>query len=282
MLRKFSKRFASASLALFAAGLLLTVAHGAQRTRNRPSRRQTNPVRTQPPVPVPSPSARATGAQTSSDPTLISSAEDDQDAASRTTTTRRPASRTRRNNADAEEQENLRRTVNRLSGQVTRLSEDLGQLKESQRTLVDLERLSRAEQRAEGFRAQLRDVLEKELNLQARLEQIEYDVQPENVQRRSLSVGTLRPDDLRAEMTRQLENERRRVQTQLDMLATSRVRLEAAVAVADTEVEKLRARLNESDTQEILNRRNANNTEAEPTDDEAEATTTAPPIQPTR
>lgn len=211
-----------------------------QPQRRRPSRRTTAPVRPQPAVPVPSPlptpSART---QNPSDPTLISTADDQ--------TTEQPArrtGRTRRSSSDTEaENETMRRTVNQLSTQVTKLSEDLGQLKDQQRTLVDLERLTRAEQRAEGFRAQLRDVLEKEMALQARMEQLDYELLPDNIQRRAAMTGTFRPDELREQIRRQLESEKRRVQQQLDLLTTSRTRLEAAIVNSDSEVERLRARV---------------------------------------
>ena len=44
---------------------------------------------------------------------------------------------------------------------------------------------------------------------------------------------------------RQLENEKGRLQAQLSILESSRVRLEQAIATADSEVDLLRARLNQ-------------------------------------
>lgn len=240
------------------ATLLVIVVFGAsdiqsQQTRNRPSRRATNPVRRTTTPPSPPSTSPTPATRTPTDATIISTADqqptpDDTGAAEprRTTTPRR---RTRAQVVqDAEdEQQQLRRTVNRLSDQVTRLSEDLSSMKEQQRTLVDLERLSRAEQRAEGFRTQLREVSEKELGLEARLEQIEYEIQPDAIERRTALIGSLRPAELREQVRRQLESERNRVQQQLNLLRTSRSRLEAAVSTADLEVERLRARLDEAD-----------------------------------
>jgi chromosome segregation ATPase len=141
----------------------------------------------------------------------------------------------------------MRRTVNRLSKQVDQLSTKLSQIEGQQRALVDLERLSRAEQRAEAFRAQLRDVYAKEAELQARLEQIEYDIKPESIERSTAFYGTTRPDEARETRRRQLESERTRLQSQLNLMTTSRTRLESAIALADTEVERLRARLDAAD-----------------------------------
>ena len=231
----------SALTALVAAFLLLGGAQ-AQQERNRPSRRTTNPTRPQAPVPVPTPAPAA-------DVTLVRGADDPQAEEGRRTT-RRPGRTTRRRAAEEEaepEPEAVRRTVDDLSSQVNTLSRDVNELKGQQRALISLERLSRAEQRAENFRAQLRDVTEKELNLQGRIEQLDYELQPENIQRRAAMTGTLRPDELRAQIQRQLEGERRRLQQQAEMLNTSRVRLESAIATADLEVERLKAQLDEDE-----------------------------------
>ena len=48
--------------------------------------------------------------------------------------------------------------IRELTGQVDKLTNKISQMEESQRTLVDLERLSRAEQRSAELWKQLRDV----------------------------------------------------------------------------------------------------------------------------
>jgi hypothetical protein len=229
-------------LTLLALVLLYLPESRAQQDRNRPSRRITNPARTQPAVPVPTPAP--------TDAVVVSSADDQSDEERvRPRPTPRRTSRTRRQSDAENENENLRRTVNSLSTQVREIAEDLNELKGQQKTLVDLERLTRAEQRAENFRQQLREVLEKELNLQGRSEQIDYELEPEQIDRRAGMVGTLNPATLREQIRRQLESEKRRVQQQLELLTTSRIRLEGAIISADAEVEKLRARLDEDERQ---------------------------------
>lgn len=141
------------------------------------------------------------------------------------------------------EQEALRRSIGELAGQVTKLTEKLNQMEEQQRSLVDIERLSRAEQRAEGFRAQLRDVQEKETDLQAQLDQLEYALQPENIERAVAMYGTTHPEQAREQRRKQLENQRAKVRDQFNQMEQSRVKLEAAIATADTEVETLRQRM---------------------------------------
>jgi chromosome segregation ATPase len=154
-------------------------------------------------------------------------------------------------------------------------------MEEQQRTLVDMERLSRAETRAENMRAQLRDVQAKEADLQARLEQVEYDLKPENIERATQTFGSTRPEEVRAARQRQLENERTRIQSQLQLMAQSRARLETAIANADAEADAIRARMEQNGTAPKTDTGDTTSTttpnEAPPT---TTTTTTPPPDQP--
>ncbi len=104
-----------------------------RRRRNRPSRRATNPVRRQQTVPLPAPLSAA-GAQNASDPTVVSTAEEngfDGEAL-----TNQSSNRTRRaGRAGENDPVTLRRTVNQMSAQITRLSDDLSRMKDEQRTM---------------------------------------------------------------------------------------------------------------------------------------------------
>ena len=249
-------RMTTVLMVLLSAAFVCLPEAQSQRRNNsrRPSRRATNPVRPAS-VPVPTPLPQATPAA-SSEPRLVSSAEDvpAQEDNERQPTRRTSSGRTRRNTSaePAEtEEELLRRTVNKLNEQVTRLSQDMTEMKGEQRTLVDLERLTRAETRAEGLRAQLRDVTDKEFTLQERAAQIEDELEPSAIERRAALTGSLRPADVRDQIRRTLEREKERVRTQLEMLANSRVRLESAIASADLEVEKIKERLDAADRQQI-------------------------------
>ncbi len=215
--------------------------------RRRPSRRVTNPIRRRAPVPAPTPDQTQTD-NVAGDPTLVSSAEDQAAEASRATT---PA-RNRRNSRSVDtDQERTRRTIETLSEQVNKLSDQLSRVRSDQAAMVELERLTRAEQRAEALRTQLRDVLDKEATLQARSEQIDFDLRPESLQQRTALVGTLNADAVRNQARQQLENEQRRVRAQLDVLSASRVRLDTSIATADAETERLRARLDADTRQQI-------------------------------
>ena len=155
----------------------------------------------------------------------------------------------------SEDPEEMRKTIRSLSTQVDKLNDKLGQMEQSQRSLLDLERLSRAEQRATSLRAELRDVQQKESDLQARLEDLDYALRPENIERAVAGYGSTRPEEIRAQRKRQLETERERVTKQLDQLATSHARIDEAIAASDVEIERLRKRLDEVDKTEIQNQK---------------------------
>jgi DNA repair exonuclease SbcCD ATPase subunit len=134
-------------------------------------------------------------------------------------------------------------TINNLSNQVNRLNDKLTQMQEDDRYQLDMERLTRAEQRAEQLRMQLVDVQSKIADLESQLEQIEYALKPENIDRATQGYGTVHPEDAREARRKQLESQKSRAMAQLKILQTSQSRLEVSVANADQEVDTLRAKL---------------------------------------
>ena len=164
-----------------------------------------------------------------------------------------------------EDPEAMKKSIRTLSSQVDRLSEKIGQMEVSQRSLVDLERLSRAEQRSAQLRGELHDTLSKESDLQARAEDLDYALKPENIERATAIYGSTHPEELREQRRRQLASERERVQKQLDQLAANRARLEQAIAASDVEVERLRKRLDAADAAALQNAKtNGSSSEASP------------------
>ncbi len=139
----------------------------------------------------------------------------------------------------------MQQTITTLSNTVNRLNDRLTAMQEDDRYLLDMERLTRAEQRAESLRAQFIDVQSKMADLSAKLEQVEYYLKPENIDKATQGLGSTRPEDARDARRRQLENEKGRLQAQLAILETSRKRLELAISTADSEVDLLRDRLNQ-------------------------------------
>lgn len=249
MRSQFARRIIFALVILLTVGLCFGEA-SAQRRRSKRSRRVTNPVGT-----TTTPTAPVVPA-TQGEPKIISTAEQqttDQNNTSQSNASdisgqlqATPRRTNRRRAPDPEDEDSMRRTVNDLSSQVTKLTDKLTQMEQQQRTLVDLERLSRAEQRAEVMRTQMRDVQEKEANLTSRMEQIEFELRPENIDRSVATYGSTHPEEARDARRRALENEKSRTRSQLDLLATSRQRLDTAIVNADMEVDKLRKRIEDS------------------------------------
>lgn len=141
------------------------------------------------------------------------------------------------------EEEKTQQTINNLSNQVERLNNKLTQMQEDDRYQLDMERLTRAEQRAEQLRSQLMDVQGKIADFESKLEQIEWALRPENIENSTAGYGSTRPEAARDARKKALESERSRVQAQLKLAETSRSRLEGAVSNADSEVDSLRAKL---------------------------------------
>jgi predicted nucleic acid-binding Zn-ribbon protein len=147
----------------------------------------------------------------------------------------------------------MKKTIRTLSTQVDKLNDKLTQMEESQRSLVDLERLSRAEARSAALRTELRDVQTKEADLEARAEDVDYALKPENIERATAGYGTTHPEEVREQRRKQLESEKQRLRKQLDQLAISHARLDEAIATSDAESDRLREKLKAADEAAIQN-----------------------------
>jgi chromosome segregation ATPase len=149
--------------------------------------------------------------------------------------------------------EAMKKTIRTLSDQVDRLNNKLNSMEESQKSLVDLERLSRAEQRSAQFRSELLQVQAKKADLEGHLENVEYALKPENIERSIAGYGTTHPEDLREQRRRQLEGERDRGRKQLEQLTLNEDRLQQAIATSDAEVDRLQKKMDEADRVAIEN-----------------------------
>jgi hypothetical protein len=228
MSRKSIRRLVIAALAIFLIGLFLIDSSAQRRRRKRRARRPSAPRIMNPPIYQPATTddmnANANTSSSGEEPSSTPSPTPDPDA-----------------------------TIRMLSTQVDKLTNKINLMEESQRMLVDLERLSRAEQRSAALWKELRDVESQQADLQARADELEYASKPENIERSVAGYGTTRPEELREQRRRQLENEKLRVQKQLEQLAANHTRLEQAIAAADAEAERLRKRLDAEDQAAIEN-----------------------------
>jgi chromosome segregation ATPase len=229
------RRLATAALALLIiAGFLIVDSSAQKRKRRRSSRRPSAPRITNPEIYQP-PTNENTNSNTSNE--TGSSTEN--------ANTAQPQS--------DQDPESMKKTIRTLSNQVDKLNQKLNSMEESQRSLVDLERLSRAEQRSAQLRAELRDVQAKKADLEAHLEDVEYALKPENIERATQGYGTTRPEEVREQRRKQLESERERVKKLLEVLNGSETGLQQAIATSDAEVDRLQKKLDATDRAAIEN-----------------------------
>jgi len=219
--------------------MLFVVTVGAQQKR-RPSRRRTHPISV-----TPTPTLAPSAVSKNLDPSIVSTADDlaSQPSLTGGTSLNGGVKSTATGVVPGPQPDSMLTTVDRLSKQVTNLNEKLSAMEEAQRSLGNLERLSRAQQRSEDLRAQLRDVQSKQLDYQARMDQVDLDMRPENVDASIAGIGTTRPEEIRNQRRFLLQNEKKRVQAQLDLLDKSRLRLESAIETSELEIQKLRERI---------------------------------------
>src|SRR6266513_2875915 len=157
------------------------------------------------------------------------------------------------NSSQTEDSESMKRTIRTLSNQVDKLTDKLNDMQASQQSMVDLERLSRSEQRSAQLRTELSGVQAKKSELAAHLEDVEFALKPENIERATAGYGTTRPEEMREQRRKQLESERTRTQQQLDQLNASEARAQQAIATSDAEVDRLRKKLDATDRAAIDN-----------------------------
>lgn len=84
----------------------------------------------------------------------------------------------------------------------------------------------------EELRAELSNAHDRVADLKIRLEQLNFDLKPENIERHFNGFGSTRPEELRESRRRQLQTEKDRAVAQLEQLEASCTRLEAAINTA--------------------------------------------------
>lgn len=101
---------------------------------------------------------------------------------------------------------------------------------------------SDAAQKVDDLKLQLIDVKAMEEESKIRVEQLDEALKPENIARSLAGVGSTRPEDLREQRRRQLTIEKTKITSQLDTLSAQRMRLESAIATAETQAYQQSAR----------------------------------------
>ncbi len=111
---------------------------------------------------------------------------------------------------------------------------------EQKKLLLSLDILTKTEERAENLRKKLIELIEKETEVKNKLEAIEYNLRPNNIERSTAIYGSLRPEEIRDQRKANLETEKRNLEALLAQIQASRVNLEESVRKADLWVEKVR------------------------------------------
>ena len=83
------------------------------------------------------------------------------------------------------------------------------------------------------FNQQLIDLDSRETQLRTRLEDLDEQLKPENIAWAVAGIGSTRPEELREHLRKLLTIERVGIQTQLDLIAEDRARINAAIATAE-------------------------------------------------
>ena len=91
-----------------------------------------------------------------------------------------------------------------------------------------------AAEAAQQLRNQLSQLNDREAEIKIRLQELDYELKPENIERYFAGYGSLHPEELREARRKKLEIEKDRLLAQLTEIGQSRQQLEAAIVAADT------------------------------------------------
>lgn len=111
------------------------------------------------------------------------------------------------------------------------------------RLLLNLDILTRAEQRSESLRKQLFEMIEKENSVKSRLDQLEFESRPEVIERALQLNGSMKPEDVRDIRRKSLNAEKANLSSLLTEIQSTRANLNMTLLRAEQMVEKLRAKL---------------------------------------
>ena len=188
--------------------------------------------RTSTPIPAPSPTP------TTSEPLIISRADEFPDENSQAIP---PDPNAVRPGAEASSIGSLEDLGNRIKNlEAARNVRPVDPDEKQKRLLLNLDILTRAEQRAEGLRKQVFDMIEKENTVKTKIDSLEYGLRPEEIDRSTAFIGSLRPEEIRASRKKSMEAEKTNLQSLLTQIQRTRVTLEASLLRSEELVEKLR------------------------------------------
>ena len=152
--------------------------------------------------------------------------------------TDKAANKTTNTNASAARIKELNDRINKLEAAPKNEYDE-----KQKRMLLNLDILTRAEQRSESLRKQLFEMIEKESAVRTRLDQIDFDSRPEMIERILQSGGSMKPEEIRDARRKSLLAEKSNLQSLLTEIQSTRLNLAANLDKSEVMVEKLRAKL---------------------------------------
>lgn len=115
---------------------------------------------------------------------------------------------------------------------------------QQKRLLMNLDILTRAEQRSENLRKQVFELMEKEAAVQTKLDQLAYEMRPEMINRVTTQMGgSMKPEEVREAKAQSLAAEQARQQNLLAEIQSAKARVEAGLERSEQLVERLRAKI---------------------------------------
>jgi hypothetical protein len=91
-----------------------------------------------------------------------------------------------------------------------------------------------AAEAAQQLRNQLSQLNDREAEIKIRLQELDYELKPENIERFFAGHGSVHPEELREARRKKLQIEKDRLLAQLTEISQSRQQLEVAIIAADT------------------------------------------------
>jgi len=91
-----------------------------------------------------------------------------------------------------------------------------------------------AAETAARLRIHLSELQDREADIKIRLQELDYQLKPENIERHFAGVGSVHPEELREARRKQLQIEKDRLVAQLTEIGQSRMQLESEIAIADS------------------------------------------------
>jgi len=126
------------------------------------------------------------------------------------------------------------------------LRKRVSDLEKDQQVTAIRDQLLKEEKRSEDLQMHLSEIAEKEADLQPKLETINQQLRPENIERELAAVGSTKPEEVREEVRRRRAAEQQRLQTQVGLLRQDKTRTQSSLSSADLMIQRLKQKLAEA------------------------------------